>query len=73
MLGTLAGEVSLYLPEGTSADTVKPLTYWKANSNHFPLLSGLARAVFTSNATSADMERAFSMASLIVTAKRNRL
>lgn len=70
---TIAEEVSLYLLEGTSADTVKPLTYWKSNNSRFPLLSRLARAVFTVNATSADVERVFSTASLIMTAKRNRL
>uniref|UniRef100_A0A224ZC45 Zinc finger BED domain-containing protein 4-like isoform n=1 Tax=Rhipicephalus zambeziensis TaxID=60191 RepID=A0A224ZC45_9ACAR len=71
--GSIAGEISLYLSEGTCADTVKPLSYWKANESRFPLLSRLARAVFTVNATSADVERVFSTASLIMTAKRNRL
>lgn len=73
MPGSIAGEMSLYLSEGTCADTVKPLTYWKANAGRYPLLSRLARAVFTVNATSADVERVFSTSSLIMTAKRNRL
>lgn len=71
--GTIGGEVSLYLSEGTCGDAITPLKFWKANASRFPLLARVARAVFSVNATSADVERVFSTASLIMTAKRNRL
>lgn len=50
-----------------------PLTYWKQNSKRFPRLSQVALQVFCVPASSGNIERVFSTAGDIMSAKRNRL
>ena len=49
------------------------LTWWKEHAAQFPYLSQLARRYLAMPATSASVERLFSVAGQIVTAKRARL
>ena len=50
-----------------------PLMWWKANDVHLPYFSILSRRYLAMPATSAPVERLFSVAGQIVTAKRSRL
>jgi hypothetical protein len=49
----------------------KPLEFWKANSSRFPILSQIARDAVSVAASSGSIERVFSTASDIMSAKRN--
>lgn len=49
------------------------LSFWKKRTTSFPLLSTLARAMLCVPATSTPSERVFSVAGLVLTAKRSRL
>lgn len=49
------------------------LKYWKVKKSAFPMLSLLARAVLAIPATSTPSERVFSVAGLVLNAKRSRL
>lgn len=49
------------------------LSFWKKRTTSFPLLSTLARALLCIPATSTPSERVFSVAGLVLTAKRSRL
>ena len=49
------------------------LTWWKDHAAQFPYLSQLARRYLAMPATSASVERLFSVAGQIVTARRARL
>jgi hypothetical protein len=49
----------------------KPLEYWKSNQCRFPILSEIGRDVVSVAASSGSVERAFSVASDILTAKRS--
>jgi len=50
-----------------------PLDYWKQNTYRFPILSLLARRYLAIPATSAPIERVFSISNNIITKSRNRL
>lgn len=52
---------------------VRPLKYWKQNASRFPLLSGYAREIFGVQASSGSIERDFSAATAILSAKRTRM
>lgn len=57
-----------------SADeTVDILQWWRGHASELPLLSKLARYVFTACATSVPSERLFSLSGNIVSKKRNAL
>ena len=58
-------------PEG-SFKPVRPLLYWKINQQRFPILAAIARDLFGIPASSGSIERVFSTASDIMSAKRNR-
>lgn len=49
------------------------LTFWRNNVDEFPYLSRLARQIHSIPATSAGVERQFSMAGLILSERRNSL
>ena len=49
------------------------LKWWKEHAAQFPYLSQVARRYLAMTATSASVERLFSVAGQVVTAKRNRL
>jgi hypothetical protein len=50
-----------------------PLQFWKHNYSSYPRLARIAKRVFAVPATSAAVEREFSLAGNIVTKKRSRL
>ena len=67
-------EVTEYFKESTiSNKDFNPLDYWKQNTYRFPILSILARRYLAIPATSASIERVFSIGSDIITKRRNRL
>ena len=57
----------------TDDATTDPLQWWKKWGSKFPNLAQLARRYLAMPATSAPVERLFSVAGLVATAKRNRL
>jgi len=52
---------------------VRPLQYWKVNNHRFPYLAQIAKDIFGTPASSGSVERVFSTATDIMTAKRNRM
>ena len=67
-------EYTDYLKESPiSNKDINPLDYWKQNSYRFPVLSILARRYLAIPATSAPIERIFSVSNNIITKSRNRL
>ena len=59
--------------DGKLASNAPILTWWKEHAARFPYLSQLARRYLAMPATSASVERLFSVAGQIVTAKRASL
>jgi hAT family C-terminal dimerisation region len=49
------------------------LQWWANNQRHFPILAPLAKCYLAVQATSAPSERIFSVASRLVSARRNRM
>ena len=58
---------------GDEKEGVDMLEWWKLHSNMFPLLSFLARIVFTVSAASSKSERVFSAAGSVISPRRTRL
>ena len=52
---------------------MKPLEFWKTNSNKYPILAILARWFLAIPATSASIESTFSNSGLLITKSRSRL
>ena len=52
---------------------MNPLEYWKLHALKYPVLSFMARRYLAIPATSASIERIFSISSNIITKSRNRL
>lgn len=65
-------EVSQYLIE-PCIDGMDPLKYWEQNTDKFPILAKLARTYLTIPATSAPVERLFSIAGKFFRPDRCRL
>ena len=66
--------ITLYfLSEPCTEMSENPLMYWQINSNKFPLLSNLARKHLAIPATSAPVERLFSIAGKVFRPVRCRL
>lgn len=61
------------LDQKSKSVPVRPLKYWKQNTSRFPLLSGYARELFGIQASSGSVERDFSAATSILSAKRTRM
>ena len=59
-------EVDNYFADVVSDDEVNPLKYWKINSGRFPLLSKLAMEIYSCPATTAGIERIFSIAGHLI-------
>src|SRR6266536_720838 len=66
-------EYLTYLKETNAIQNTQPLDYWKNNSYKYPILSVLARRYLAIPATSASVERLFSVTSNIITKNRNKL
>lgn len=67
-------EYTQYIKESIiSNKDFNPLDYWKQNAYRFPILSLLARRYLAIPATSAPIERVFSVSNNIITKSRNRL
>ena len=55
-------EVDNYFADLVPDDEINPLKYWKINSVRFPMLSKLAIEIYSCPATTAGIERVFSVA-----------
>ncbi len=67
-------EVEAYQKQQISASEVTTvLKFWQTNEKKFPALSTLARQVFAVMSTSSASERNFSLAGVVVTARRSCL
>ena len=62
-----------YISEPKIAKASSPAEYWKSNETRFPHLSQLYAKYATAPVTSAEAERLFSIAGIIVTDLRNSL
>lgn len=58
--GSLENEISLYVTEDLSVESVDPLDFWKLNSSRFSRLCKLSRRYFSFPASSGPVERIFS-------------
>ncbi|KZS03384.1 Uncharacterized protein APZ42_033896, partial [Daphnia magna] len=66
-------ELEIYLNEPTlPMKEIRPLEFWRLNSHRFPVLSPIAKTYLVS-VSSGSVERVFSTASDILSAKRNRM
>ena len=54
-------------------EKVKPLFWWQAHENEYPVLAKLSRDYLSIQATSVACEQAFSVAGNTITKTRNRL
>jgi hypothetical protein len=73
-------ELDVYLKEPLATNeegefdlSFSPVQYWKMNEHRFPALAPIARDVMGVPASSANIERAFSTAVDIKSAKRNKI
>lgn len=70
---TVDSEIKLYLEQKFIGRDENPLKWWEGHKNIFSLLYPLARKYLCIMATSVPSERLFSVASDIMSEKRNRL
>jgi hypothetical protein len=66
-------EYNVYLKENIISQKINPLEWWRKNFEKYPILNILARRYLAIPATSASIERIFSISNDIITKKRNRL
>ena len=68
-------ELNKYLEQRIDMATVEdnPLTFWYKYRSVYPILSKLARSIYSIPATTANVERQFSAGGLMVNARRARL
>lgn len=66
------GELDIYLEEQKAPSHIQPLEFWKINNGRFPILSRIAKIILAIPATSAGIERVFSIAGNIAAARRAR-
>ncbi|CAF4919519.1 unnamed protein product [Rotaria sp. Silwood1] len=65
-------EYAFESPEKGPKQDENPLLWWKSNETIFPMLSLLARRIFSISVTSASVERQFSQAGLVYCDRRSR-
>ena len=72
---TQSDELSKYLSMKINMDefSSNALIFWRNNANEFPCLSRMARQIYSIPATSATVERQFSVAGLTLSERRNSL
>lgn len=66
-------EIDEYLDEMLSTEDQCPMAYWKKNQTRLPILSGIARKYLAIPASSAGVERIYSIAGAIARARRTRI
>ena len=66
-------EMQTYLEEPKQPEASDPLQYWRKNSERLPLLSKLARRYLGFPASSADVERTFSISGSLARSRRASL
>ena len=68
-------ELSKYLEQKMDMESIddNPLTFWYENRFTYPILSRLARSIFSIPATTADVERQFSASGMMISSRRTRL
>ncbi|ODM86539.1 Zinc finger BED domain-containing protein 4 [Orchesella cincta] len=66
-------EIDFYLEELASDQSACPLEYWKINCKRFPVLGRIARKFLAIPATSAGVERIFSVSGAIARARRSKI
>ena len=66
-------ELDKYLATEVVDENTKPLSWWKAHTEEYPLVSHIARDYLTIQATSVPLEQAFSIAGNTISKMRNRL
>ena len=59
-------EVDIYFADVISDEEINSLKYWKVNKGRFPLLSKLATEIYSCPATTAGIERVFSIAGHLI-------
>ena len=73
-VGDAQHELQLYKAKAhRSPGDRNPLSFWKVSAAEFPMLSAVAKGIFSAQATSAQSERDFSQAGLIRTARRAQM
>ena len=70
---SLENEISLYVTEDLSIESVDPLHFWKLNSSRFSRLCKLSRRYLSFPASSGPVERIFSSTGKIFRADRANL
>ena len=70
---SLQSEIDDYLDQPTISDDADPLVYWEQHQQQFPQLTSLAMRYLAIPASSAPVERLFSIAGKVFRADRSRL
>jgi hypothetical protein len=65
--------IGTYIGEECDTSDANPLLYWKENENKFPILAKLATKYLSVPASSAPVERLFSIASKVFRPDRMRM
>ena len=68
---TLENKLEKCLAEPPVSRKENPLSWWKANTTHYNMLSSVARRLLSMTATSTSSERVFSTAKLTITKLRS--
>ena len=63
----------MYLSLAPVIASTNVLNWWRIHSPHFPLLANVAKQILCTPATSTPLERAFSKAGNLISAKRASL
>jgi hypothetical protein len=68
-------ELSKYLEQRIDIESIddNPLTFWYENRFAYPILSRLARSIYSIPATTTNVERQFSASGMMISSRRTRL
>jgi len=70
---TTKTELEMFYEEDSISTIENPLAWWKIRELKYPIISKIAKVYLAIPASSADSERLFSTAGIILTHRRNRL